>query len=60
MFLFAIVMMLVGEGVTTPVASVAVASHLSSTVRMHRATTKDRNVDISPSQMSLRGADIVE
>ena len=53
--------MLVGLGVTMPVTAslVPVASQPLSLARMRRETTKEGNVDVSPSQMSSSGADAV-
>ena len=50
-----------GLGVTTPVVGsvVPAASHLPSFARMQRDTTKEGNVDVLPSHMSLSGAETV-
>ena len=55
-------MILVGSGVAMPVVASVVPSnsHFHSIARIQRTTKKDGNVDTSPSQMLLRGADIVE
>ena len=47
--------------VTTPVVGsvVLAASHLSSFARMRRDTTKEGNVDVSPSHMSSSGEETV-